>query len=212
VTFNPCQYQSGGSANAISIAGNATTTFTAGTYTFCGPVSIAGNNNVTLSPGLYSGGINISGNATVNFNPGTYILAGGGLSVTGNSTLTGSGVTFYDTTGPGGYQGIDLKGNEQANFSAPTSGPMEGILFFQDRTIPSGSAASTVVGNSQSTFDGVVYFPTTGISYVGNSSGSGYTILVADTISVVGNASLQIGNNYTSLTDGSPIKSTALYE
>jgi len=212
VTFNPGQYQSGGSGNAISIAGNATTTFTAGAYAFCGPVSITGNNNVTLSPGVYSGGISITGNATVKFNPGTYILAGGGLSVTGNSILTGSGVTFYDTTGPGGYKGIDLAGNERANLSAPTSGAMEGILFFQDRSIGAGSPASSIVGNAQSTFDGVIYFPTTAIRYVGNSSGSGYTILVADTISVVGNASLQIGNDYSSLTDGSPIKSTALYE
>ncbi len=186
--------------------------FTAGTYSFCGPISITGNNSVTLSPGLYYGGISIAGSANVTFNPGTYILAGGGLSVTSNSTLTGTGVSFYDTTGLGGYRGIDLAGNERANLSAPTSGAMEGILFFQDRSIPSGSPSSTIIGNSQSTFDGVVYFPTTAVTYVGNSSGSGYTILVADTISVSGNASLFIGNNYSSLADGSPIKSTTLYE
>ncbi|MBV8358098.1 MAG: hypothetical protein JO189_09215, partial [Deltaproteobacteria bacterium] len=184
VTFNPGNYQSGGSGNAIAIAGNATTTFTSGTYSFCGPVAITGNNTVTLSPGLYYGGINITGNATVSFNPGTYVIAGGGLSVTGNSNLSGQGVTFYLTTGSGGYGPVNLTGNATVNLSAPTSGSLEGILFFQDRSIPNGSAASMVVGNSSSTFDGTLYFPTTGLTYLGNSSVSGYTIIVANTLAV----------------------------
>jgi len=211
VTFNPGTYQSGGSGDAITIRGNAATTFNSGTYTFCGAVSIAGNNNVTLSPGLYYGGISITGNATVTFNPGTYILAGGGLSVTGNSNLTGRGITFYLTTGSGGYGPINMTGNESADFSAPTSGPLEGILFFQDRTISSGSA-SKLVGNSSSTFDGVAYLPTTALTYVGNSSSSGYTFLIADTITMTGNTSATLGNDYSSLSNGSPVKSTTLYE
>ena len=212
-TFSPGQYQNGGSGDSIDISGNATIVFNSGQYTFCGGLSITGNNNVTLSPGLYSGGISITGNATIAFNPGVYILAGGGLNVTGNSTLTGTGVTFYNTTGPGGYQPINLAGNETAQFSAPTTGPLEGILIFQDRAIGySSSNGSVVVGNSSSIFDGIVYFPTTAVTYVGNSSSSGYTILVADKITITGNASARFGDNYSSLADGSPIKSTTLYE
>lgn len=212
-TFNPGQYQSGGSGNSITIAGNATTTFNPGSYTFLGTVKITGNNSVTLQPGSYFGGLAITGNATVKFSEGTYVLAGGGLSVTGNSTLSGSGVTFYNTSAPGySYGPIDLTGNETANFSAPTSGPLEGILFFQDRSVSAGSAGSTVTGNSSSTFDGVVYFPTTALKYTGNSAGSGYTFLIADTITITGNASMTLGNNYSALSNGSPIKSSALYE
>lgn len=210
--FNPGQYQNGGgSGDSVDIAGNATTTFNPGSYAFAGAVRITGNNTVTLSPGLYEGGITITGNANVTFSPGVYILAGGGLKVTGNSTLDGSGVTFYDTSGLGGYQPIVLSGNETANLSAPTSGPLEAMLFFQDRSVPEGSPGSVVVGNATSNFDGVVYFPTTSVTYTGNSGG-GYTVLVADTIAVTGNASMTIGNNYSSLADGSPIKSSALYE
>ncbi|MBV8452951.1 MAG: hypothetical protein JOZ29_11845, partial [Deltaproteobacteria bacterium] len=130
VTFNPANYQNGGSGNAIAIAGNATTTFTSGTYSFCGPVALTGNNSVTLSPGLYNGGINITGNSTVSFNPGTYVIAGGGLSVTGNSTLSGQGVTFYLTAGSSGYGPVNITVNATINLSAPSSGPLEGILFF----------------------------------------------------------------------------------
>lgn len=214
VTFNPGQYQNGGGTGAsISIGGNATTTFNSGLYTFCGPISITGNNTVTLSPGLYAGGISISGNAHITFNPGTYILAGGGFSVTGNSTLTGTGVTFYNTSSTSfAYKGFNLTGNETANFSAPTSGSMEAMLFLQDRSVASGSPGSTIVGNSSSTFDGVLYFPTTAVSYNGNSSVSGYTVIVASTITVTGNSSITLGSNYSSLADGAPIKSSTLYE
>lgn len=212
-TFDPGQYQNGGGGDSIDISGNAKTTFNPGTYTFVGTVRISGNNTVTLQPGTYFGGIAITGNANVTFSPGTYILAGGGLSVTGNSTLSGSGATFYNTQASGyAYSAINLSGNETANLSAPTSGALEGILFFQDRSVPTGSAGSVIVGNSSSTFDGVVYFPTTSLTYTGNSSATGYTFLIADTIGATGNASMTIGNDYSSLANGSPIKSSALYE
>ena len=163
-----------------------------------------------MNPGVYCGGILINGNSYVNFNAGTYILAGGGMTVNGNSYLTGSGVTFYNTTGSGGYQGITMNGNTQANLSAPTSGALEGILFFQDRTVPEGSAGSVINGNSSSTFDGALYFSTMQPTYNGNSSANGYTIIVADKWLINGNS--QMGNNYSSLADGSPIKGPTLSE
>jgi hypothetical protein len=163
-----------------------------------------------LYAGTYCGGISLHGSTVLNFNPGTYVLAGGGIDVHGNSVMTGTGVTFYLTTGTGGYGGITLNGNSQVNFSAPTSGPLVGILFFQDRSIPIGGAASTITGNSSSTFDGALYFPTTTVSFNGNSSSGGYGIVVADKLTLSGNSSL--GSNYTSLTGGSPIKGTILAE
>ena len=177
--------------------------------------SLSGNTGSSGSPyqlyaGTYCGGITVNGNSWLHFNAGTYILAGGGMQINGNSTMTGTGITFYNTTGTGGYGAITLNGNSQANFSAPTSGPLAGILFFQDRSIPSSGAASTINGNSASTFDGAIYFPTTALTYNGNSSSNGYTILVADKLNLNGNAAL--GNNYSSLANGSPIKSAILAE
>jgi hypothetical protein len=162
-----------------------------------------------LYQGTYCGGITIS-NGYVNFNAGTYVLAGGGLSTGGGPTLTGTGITFYNTTGTGGYKGINLSGNETANFSAPTTGPLTGILIFQDRSIPIGSAGSTVSGDSTSTYDGALYFPTTTVSLGGNSSASGYMIVVANEVSLSGNSAM--GSNYSSLTGGSPIKGSILAE
>jgi Flp pilus assembly protein TadG len=169
-----------------------------------------------LSPGVYCGGIQISGNNQINFSSGVYILDGGGIKATGSATLSGTGITFYNTqfhNGKGNtyaYAGIALSGSEQVNFSAPTSGAFEGILFFQDRSVPSTGGASTITGTSNSTFDGAIYFPTTGLNFSGNSSSNGYTILIADTVSVSGNSNIQ--SNYNTLSDGSPLRSTALYE
>jgi hypothetical protein len=213
--FNAGQYQNGGGAGAsITLQGNTAANFAAGSYTFCGPVSIIGNNTTTLQPGLYLGGISITGNANVTFSPGTYVLAGGGLAITGNSTIHGTGVTFYNTSSPSfAYKPINITGNETGSLSAPTPGAMEAMLFFQDRSVANIPAnASTVVGNSSTSFDGVVYFPTTGLKFFGNSASSGYTFLIADTITVTGNASMTLGTNYSSLASGSPIKSSTLYE
>ena len=92
-----------------------------------------------------------------------------------------------------GYGAITLNGNTQANLSAPTLGPLVGILFFQDRSIPSTAAGSTITGNSSSTFDGGLYFETTQLTFGGNSSASGYSIVVADKLTVSGNSS--VGSN-----------------
>ena len=177
--------------------------------------SLHGNTGSSGSPyqlyaGTYCGGISVTGNSWLHFNPGTYVLAGGGMRISDNSVMSGTGVTFYNTTGTGGYGAISLNGNSTVNFSAPTSGPLAGILFFQDRSIPTGAAASTITGNSSSTFDGALYFPTTQVTYGGNSSVNGYSIVVAEKLVISGNST--VNNNYTSLTNGSPIKGIILAE
>lgn len=163
-----------------------------------------------LYAGTYCGGISVNGNSWLNFNAGTYVLAGGGMHIQGNAVMTGAGVTFYNTKGTGGYGAITLNGNSTVNFTAPTSGTLAGILFFQDRSIPSSGAASTITGNASSTFDGAIYFATTQVTYNGNSSVNGYSIVVADKIVINGNST--VGNNYSSLPNGSPIKGTTLAE
>ena len=213
LTFNPGQYQNGGNGDSITLAGNIAAAFNPGSYTFCGAVDISGDSSVTLQPGTYFGGIRIAGNANITFSPGTYILGGGGLTVSGRVTLKGSGVTFYNSSAPGfAYAPIDLRRRVAANLSAPTSGTFEGFLFFQDPSVPVGSAGLTILGNSSSTFDGIIYSPNTAITYAGDSSASGYTVVVAYKMAFTGDRTSNFGDNYSSLADGAPIKSSALYE
>ena len=178
-------------------------------------LSLSGNTGSSgsyyqLYAGTYCGGISVSGNSWLNFNAGTYVLAGGGMTINGNAVMTGAGVTFYNTTGTAAYAPITLNGNSTVNFSAPTSGALAGILFFQDRSIPSTAAGSTITGNSSSTFNGAIYFATTQVTFNGNSAVNGYSIVVASKLVINGNST--VGSNYSSLTDGSPIKGTILAE
>jgi Putative Flp pilus-assembly TadE/G-like len=165
-----------------------------------------------FSPGVYCGGIQVNGNIPVFFSSGTYILLGGGLKVTAtNANMSGTNVMFYNTyNSTYSYGAISLSGSNVTNLSAPTTGTYAGILFFQDRSVPLGSSTSKITGASGSTFDGAIYFPTTYVDYAGSSSSNGYTIIVADEVSIIGNSTLL--DNYSSLPGGDPIKATALYE
>ena len=174
---------------------------------------------VTLHPdsngvATFCGGIQIDG-ANVTFQPGLYILYGGGFSANSTSVLNGSGVTFYNTgtkNGKYGFQSVSINGVSNSSLSAPTSGTYVGILFFEDRTIAkNGNINNTINGGSGTTFDGTLYFLTSNLNYVGNSSANGYTIIIADTLSFAGTS--YFGDNFTSLPGGiGPVHTSVLVE
>ncbi len=167
-----------------------------------------------ISPGTYCNGITITGSGAVTFASGDYILRGGGLTVTGASSLSGSDVMFYltgDSTYP--YAGITMSGSETASLSAPTTGPQAGMLFFQDRSMPPiTSPGSTFGGSRGAGYTGAIYFPTTAITYKGNaSSTSTPTIIVGYQLTFRG-GDTNI-KNYTYLpSGGGPITSAILVE
>lgn len=173
----------------------------------------AGHNK--LSAGTYCGGISIMGyNGPVTFGPGTYYLEGGGLQVFGTPTLNGNGVTFYNTTAPGGgnYQPIQIYGTPSGTLSAPTSGDLAGILFFTDRNIPySSSNANYINGTGGVIYTGTLYFPTTGLSYTGTKVTDPYELMIAWQLTLFGDTTLS--NHYESLPNGiSPISTAMLVE
>jgi hypothetical protein len=51
-------------------------------------------------------------------------------------------------------------------------------------------------------FDGALYFKRTPLKFAGNSTTNGYTVLVADRISINGTTTLN--NNYSSLSNPNP--------
>ena len=156
-----------------------------------------------------------AGSAT--FDAGTYILAGGGLTASGGVSISGSGVTFYNTTDPSNqaaYKPIVVSGGSSTNLVAPTTGTYSGILFFQDRNLPSGdlNKQNTISGGSGAFFEGALYFPTTPLIYSGGGvTSSPYAIIDAWTVTISGPSTFN--NNYSSLSDGSsPIHSAVLAE
>lgn len=168
--------------------------------------SVSGGATATLNPGVYCRGISISGGSRVTFTAGTYILKGGGLSVSGGSSISGNGLTFFNTSASGySYQPVSISGGSSINLSAPTTGSLAGILFFQDPSV--GSAAqSSISGGADAIMNGAFYFPSTGLAYSGGTGGQ-YTIIVARTVSFSGGSTLN--SDYSSLPAGSPVKGGA---
>jgi hypothetical protein len=161
----------------------------------------------TLSPGTYCKGLNIT-NSSATLSPGLYVITGGGTWY--NSTVTGSGVTLYFTSGGGATDGKFILSQSTVTLSAPTTasnGTLAGILIFTDRNWTHTNPQDVDVSQTTFTGDGIWYLPSTGL-WVYNSStmrGTNYFGLVADNLTASG-TSIQMLNNYSSLPGGNPLR------
>lgn len=151
-------------------------------------VAVGPNQNKTLEPGTYCGGIDLKG--TVTLRPGLYIIKGGTLSINSQANVTGEGVTFYLTDTGASF---DINGGGTVRLTAPTSGTYQNMLIIQDREANAG-AVNKLNGNSATFVKGAIYTPTQAISITGSGgfgSTSGFTPLVASTLSFSGNSTTQ---------------------
>ncbi len=170
----------------------------------------------TIPPGVYCGGLRVGNTGSATFTmSGVYVMAGGGFIFNSQARISGSGVTIYNTSGANSgvagcnsaYQPFTMDGQATVSLNAPTSGPLEGILIFQDRSI-THSRDNKIVGGATTVINGAIYLPHSPIVYSGNNSSGGYQILVADTITISGDS--QLNADYSSLADGSPIRQNAV--
>jgi hypothetical protein len=87
-----------------------------------------------------------------------YVIAGGGLTVSGNARVTGAGVMVYNAGGPGGAFGaVSVTGNATVDLAAMASGTYAGVVLFQSRD---NDRAMMLGGNgSVALHRGIVYAP-----------------------------------------------------
>lgn len=133
----------------------------------------------TLSPGVYCGGIHLDGSANVTLDPGTYVIKDGPLWTDSNSVLQGTGVTIYLTGDDSTV--IYFDSNSEVELSAPTSGPLAGIVIFEDRDTPD-MRTHELDSNATMRLEGVVYMPNAQIHIDSNGfagPASPFTSLVA---------------------------------
>jgi hypothetical protein len=155
--------------------------------------SASGGKVETLSPGVYCNGMSLSGGSVITLNPGVYTIDRGSLSVSGNSSLSGNGVTIVLTSSThSNYGTVSFSGGAIVNITAPSSGPTAGLAFFQDQAAPTSGSNNFSGGNAQ-VINGALYFPRQAIRYSGGSSTDGKcTQLIARTMSFTGNATLRL--------------------
>jgi Flp pilus assembly protein TadG len=137
-----------------------------------------GGNSITVSPGVYCGGLEVGGTNNVYFTPGIYYIANGDLYISGVNNVTcptcttnnGVAVVLTQTTGNnsdiGGVR-ITSDNNISLNASSAsqTSPPLyAGVLFYQDRRVPNGTMSSTskiftISSLNTVSLTGAIYFP-----------------------------------------------------
>ena len=140
----------------------------------------------TISPGVYTGGLNLGNGMTITMLPGTYYLKGGGLTVGGGVTLKGSGVTIYVDNGGGS---LNLQGGAIVNLTPPTSGTYAGLVYFQDRS----NTQSLQLGNgSNQSIAGTVYAPKATAVINGGSATKLGSQFIVDSMDITNNADVYV--------------------
>ena len=95
-----------------------------------------------------------------------------------------------------------MNGNAHANFVAPTTGTYTGILYYQAH----GDSNQVILnGDSTSVWQGAIYVPSAQLTLNGGANLAAYTILDVNTLIVNGNDQFTLGDDYTSLPNGSPV-------
>jgi Flp pilus assembly protein TadG len=170
---------------------------------------VINSGTVSLSAGVYCGGITVQSAATAIMGPGVYILLGGGLTVKNNNTRmnsTSPGIAFFNTwdVGPPAhpYKRIDIQSGTVVSLIADPGGQLPGVLFFQDRTVTGN--AGRLAGNANnfqsgagSTISGSLYFSTQDIEFQ-----SGSTTTISNGGVVARRVSIHSGTNLVFTTGG----------
>lgn len=93
----------------------------------------------TLTPGVYCGGLEIKG--VVKLVSGVYVIKDGSLKVKDGGSLQGEHVGFFLT---GEKTLIEFEKESTIVLSAPRSGPLAGLLFYEDRNVVAADSDKTV--------------------------------------------------------------------
>ncbi len=146
----------------------------------------------SVRPGTYTD-LKIGCNTA--FAPGVYNLVGGGLKITSQYDVTGSGVMFvlYD----GAY--IDITGGSNVNLTAMQASDLmslgltadeanglAGMLVFEDRD-SQGSSKTKFNGNASTVLNGTLYFPSSEVFFAGTVGVTSQCLMIAaNTITITG--------------------------
>jgi hypothetical protein len=157
--------------------------------------------NGTPQPGTFYCGLDLKGSVTLS--AGTYFIGGGnpnspsspaGLTVNAQATVTNEpgGVTLIFTQSNGIYGTAKINGGATIDLTAPTSGPMTGIVIFGDRNMPSDTLFKFNGGANQN-FAGAIYIPNAPIEFFGGDSAKTPCFqLIGRTLTFSGNSQFTI--------------------
>lgn len=155
------------------------------------------NQNKTLNPGVYCGGLTILGKSKVKLNPGVYIIHNGLLKVSDSASMSGTNVGFYLS---GALTLMFFDSGATIDLTAPADGPLAGILFFEDRKAPP-LRIHHIGSNNARNLVGTIYLPL-GILFIDANApvadNSAYTALVVRSLQLSKGPKLVLHSDYKS--------------
>ena len=154
---------------------------------------------VVLKPGVYCGGLKITQQAVARLEPGIYVIRGSKLVVDMTASIEGDGVGFYLE---GDDAQFEFTKDAVVSLKAPTTGPMAGLLFFEDRNA-APKTKHRILSNNANTLLGTIYLPK-GQLYIGAdrpiSDRAAFTIIVANQIEMLAGPELYLNADYNATT------------
>ena len=148
----------------------------------------------TLKPGVYCGGLSISGSSTVALDPGVFTIKDGVFSVTDETKIAGTDVSFH--LGPTTW--FHFGQNTSIALSASKTGPLAGMLFFGSRQ-QSKFITHTILSKNAQQLVGTVYLPNNSFIVDGDADVGGtsaYTAIVARRVVLLNGPNLILNSNY----------------
>jgi Flp pilus assembly protein TadG len=172
------------------------------TFGGCNHVNYKAKGIAVLTPGVYCGGLEITAATIATLTPGVYVIKDGPLKVKNGSDITGLNAGFY-LTGEGAVIDIDKK--TIVSLSAPKSGPLAGMLFFEDRSNPQGKHkinsrnAPVLLGTFYLSQGELEIGAAGGLAYLTDTIGflSAWTIVIARKVSVNDGINLTLNTDYS---------------
>ena len=160
----------------------------------CDYTDFQSNTSISIEPGVYCGGIKLTG-GNVFAKPGIYVIKDGEFNISGSANLTGTNVGFYFT---GDAAKTNIGSATTISLTAPKTGPMAGILFFEDRASTKGREF-VISSKDAKTMVGTVYL-SNGTLTVRKAGGFGeaseWTAIVARKILIDQGSTLQLNSDF----------------
>jgi Flp pilus assembly protein TadG len=181
-----------GGCTAVSVANNATLSLPSGNHCYSS-ITLGNNSNLYLASGIYY----VTGPITTGNSPRICLNATCVLDYS-------NGVTIYMT----GAGSINLPNGTTMALNAQTSGPYNGILFYQDPL--DTNPATFRNGSSDYNLSGAMYFPSADLTLGNASSANDCALLVARSVTMQ-NGTSQLANTCSQY-GGSPILTVSIAE
>ncbi len=153
----------------------------------------------TIWPGVYCGGLKITAHAEVEYSPGVYVMKNGKFEVSGKAEAEGEHDGFY-FTGLNSFFGFHAQA--EVEFSAPATGDLAGMLFFEDPN-QTQSYINSITSAKIKSLVGTIYLPKSELQVSVNGAGSGdvaqesaFTVIVARQITLSGKSRLVLNTDF----------------